>query len=190
MNRTSHQVPRKNKGIDWPVSKFKHIDNTEISPKESRRRGERNWEKAANSMNDVSGRSSKYISDHDKLRWTDHQIRCEKHNLARCCLQESHPEKRCRRGSCLMKWDKTSWANENQRKPASVTIRQLQKWHWKEIMLTMGRTANYSSQTKSRLLFLCIMFNQNTATPICFPVCTFWLLLCCDIGVVQIQQRL
>lgn len=96
---------------------------------------------------------------------SDEQIGCEKHNLARCCLQEIHPEKRCRRGSRLMRWDKTSWANVNQRKPASVTIRQLLKWHRTEIMLTMGRTANYSSRTKSRLLFLCIMFYQNTATP-------------------------
>lgn len=120
-------------------------------------------------MKDVSGRNSKYISDHDNLRWTGYQIRCKKHNLAWCCLQEIHPEKRCR-SSSLMKWDQTSWANMNQRKPASVTIRQLLKWHWKEIMLTMGRTAHYSSWTKSHFLFLCIMFYQNTAARICFPV--------------------
>lgn len=189
MNRPSHQTPRKNKGIDWPVSKSKHILTIQKSV-QKRAEEVKETEKAANIMEDVSGCNSKCISDHDKLRWTGYQIRCKKHNLAWCCLQEIHPEKRCRRSSGLMKWDQTSWANMSRRKPASVTTRQLFKWHWREIMLTMGRTANYSSRTKSHFLFLCIMFYQNTATCICSPVCIFWLLLCCDIRVAQVQPRL
>lgn len=188
MNRLSHQVPRKNKGIDWPLSEFKHI--LTIQKSVQKRAGEEVTE--TEKKQQVSWKMLVDVIPNISVIMinSDEQIGCEKHNLARCCLQEIHPEKRCRRGSRLMRWDKTSWANVNQRKPASVTIRQLLKWHRTEIMLTMGRTANYSSQTKSRLLFLCIMFYQNTATPICFPICIFWLFSCCDIRVVQVQQRL
>lgn len=112
------QVKMEKKEIGRHVNKSKQILTMLKSIQKWVGETVKDTEKARNSIECDGENNSKYINYHDNLRLKDCQIRYKKQSSWMLFIEDILQNKDVERLS-LIEWEKISWVNGNQRKPAS-----------------------------------------------------------------------